>query len=136
MLSIRLVRAGKKHQPFFKIIVADKKRSASSNLFIEDLGFYNPKTKEKKVKADRVKYWLGQGAKASDTIHNLLINSKVIDGKKIAVHKKKKLSEAELAEIAKKEQAERDAKKAEQAPKTEEPKAEETPVEEKPAENA
>jgi small subunit ribosomal protein S16 len=130
MLSIRLVRAGKKHQPFFKIIVADKKRSASSSSFIEDLGFYNPKTKEKKIKADRVKYWLSQGAKASDTIHNLLVNSKVIDAKKIAVHKKKKLSEAELAEIAKKEQAEREAKKAAATSQVEEvAKTEETPVE-------
>lgn len=136
MLSIRLVRAGKKHQPFFKIIVADKKRSASSNLFIEDLGFYNPKTKEKKIKADRVKYWLTQGAKASDTIHNLLVNAKVIDAKKIAVHKKKKLSEAELAEIAKKEKEEREAKKVSAEPKVEEPKTEEASVEEKPAENA
>lgn len=120
MLSIRLVRAGKKHQPFFKIVVADKKRSASSNLFIEDLGFYNPKTKEKNIKADRVKYWLSQGAKTSDTIHNLLVNFKVIDGKKIAVHKKKKLTEEEKAELAKKAEAERQAKKAEAEQKTEE----------------
>lgn len=110
MLSIRLVRAGKKHQAFFKIIVSDKRRSASSSLFIEDLGFYNPKTKEKKIKADRVKYWLSQGAQTSDTMHNMLVSEKVIEGKKIAVHKKKKLTEAEIAELAKKAEQEKIAK--------------------------
>ena len=117
MLSIRLVRAGKKHQAFFKVVVSDKRRSASSNLFIEDLGFYNPMTKERKLKADRIKYWLSQGAKSSETIHNILVSEKIIEGKKIPVHKKKKLTEAEIAELAKKaeqEKASKDAQKQEE----------------------
>ncbi len=136
MLSIRLVRAGKKHQAFFKVIVSDKRRSASSNLFIEDLGFYNPKTKEKKFKADRIKYWLSQGAKASDTIHNLLISQKIIEGKKIAVHKQKKLTEEEKAELAKRAEAEKQAKKEASAPAQEEKTEEVKPEQETSSENA
>ncbi len=90
MLVIRFLRAGKKNQPFFKIVVVEKEKSSTSGLFTEDVGFYNPLTKEKSLKADRIKYWISVGAKPSFTVHNLLVSEKVIEGKKIDVHKKPK----------------------------------------------
>ncbi len=89
MLSIRFLRIGKKHQPSYKIVVVDKKRSPKSGKFIEQLGFYNPITKEKGINGERVIYWLSQGAQSSEVVHNLLIREGVIKGEKIAVHSKK-----------------------------------------------
>ena len=93
MLVIRFLRRGKKNQPFFKIVVVEKERSPISGLFTEEVGFYNPLTKEKSLKADRIKYWISVGAKPSSTVHNLLVSEKIIEGKKIDVHKKLKKKE-------------------------------------------
>lgn len=93
MLTIRFLRVGKKNQPVFRIVVTDKKNAPKSGSFLEILGFYNPVTKEKNIKVDRIKYWLSVGAQSSDTVHNLLIREKIIEGKKISSHKKKKEKE-------------------------------------------
>jgi len=93
MLAIRFLRTGKKNQPSFKIVVVEKTKSSTSGLFIEEVGFYNPLTKEKALKQDRVKHWLSVGAQPSKTVHNLLVSEKIIEGKKIDVHKKAKAKE-------------------------------------------
>lgn len=90
MLVIRLFRTGKKNQAFFKIIVVDKRKSSKGGRFSDEVGFLNPKTKEKSLNKDKIKHWLSVGAKPSATIYNLLIAEKIIEGKKIAVHKKSK----------------------------------------------
>ena len=90
MLVIRLFRTGKKNQPSFKIVVTDKRKAATKGVYVEEVGFWNPLTKEKVLKPERVKYWLSVGAKPSPTVHNLLISEKIIEGKKIPVHKKAK----------------------------------------------
>lgn len=89
MLVIRFFRTGKKNQSFFKVVVTDKRKAARGGRFVEEVGFVNPLTKKVKVNADRVKYWISVGAKPSDTVHNLLIGQKVIEGKKIASHSKR-----------------------------------------------
>ena len=88
MLTIRLFRTGKKNQPFFKIVVTDKRRSSTRGRFVEQVGFYNPLTKEKNLKGDRIKYWVSVGAKPSDTIHNMMVTEKIIDEKKVPKHRK------------------------------------------------
>lgn len=90
MLTIRLQRKGKKNQPFFKIVVTEEKKSSTGGRFVEELGFYNPLTKERSVKGDRAKYWMSVGAKPSDTMYNILITEGVIEGKKHPKHKKSK----------------------------------------------
>ena len=90
MLVIRLLRSGKKNQPFFKIVVTDKRKPPTGGRFVEEVGFLNPLTKERKLKKERVEYWLSKGAKPSDTVYNLLISEKIITGKKISKHKKPK----------------------------------------------
>jgi len=95
MLVIRLFRTGKKNQPSFKIVVTDKRKSSTKGVYVEEVGFWNPLTKEKVLKQERVKYWLSVGAKPSATVHNLLISEKIIEGKKIPVHKKAKEVEEE-----------------------------------------
>jgi small subunit ribosomal protein S16 len=92
MLKIRFQRIGRKNDPSFRAVLTDSKNSAKSGKFLEILGTYNPRAKENKrtLKADRIKYWLTQGAKLSDTMHNFLVADKVIDGKKVNVLPKKK----------------------------------------------
>jgi len=87
MLVIRLFRTGKKNQPSFKVVVTDKRRPPRAGRFVEEVGFYNPLTKEKILRGERIKYWLSVGAKPSDTVYNLLIKEKIIEGKKIPAHK-------------------------------------------------
>jgi small subunit ribosomal protein S16 len=90
MLVIRFFRVGKKNQPSFKIVVADKRNPTRAGRFTEEVGFWNPTTKEKVLKTERIKYWISVGAKPSPTVFNLLISEKIIEGKKIAKHKKSK----------------------------------------------
>ncbi len=93
MLTIRFLRQGKKHQPFFKIVVIDKRRSPKSGKFVEEVGFYNPLTKEKRLNKERILYWLSKGVTTSDSVHNLLVKEGIIKGKKIPVHSVKKQKE-------------------------------------------
>jgi small subunit ribosomal protein S16 len=90
MLVIRLKRIGKKNQPSFKVIVTEKKKSAKGGTRIEELGFLNPLTKKISLNKERILYWMSKGAKESDTVHNLLVKNKILEGKKISVHKKSK----------------------------------------------
>ncbi|MCX6760703.1 MAG: 30S ribosomal protein S16 [Candidatus Nealsonbacteria bacterium] len=98
MLVIRLFRVGKKNQPSYKIVVIDKSKASRRGRFVEEVGFYNPLTKEKILKGERIKYWMSQGVKPSDTVHNLLVSQKIIEGKKINVYKKSK-KEVESAPV-------------------------------------
>jgi len=98
MLVIRFLRVGKKNQPAFKIVVTDKRNPPRGGRFLEQVGFYNPLTKEKNLKIERIKYWLSVGAKPSDTVYNLLISEKIIEGKKIPLHKVKKKEEKSVSE--------------------------------------
>ena len=104
MLCIRFLRIGKKHQPCYKIVVTDKRRPPRGGRFVEEVGFWNPLTKEKILKAERIKYWISKGAKPSDSVYNLLIKEKVCQGKKTPVHKKKKEKKGEASEAPKKKE--------------------------------
>jgi small subunit ribosomal protein S16 len=121
MLTIRLFRTGKRNQPLFKIVVTDKRRPPRGGRFVEEVGFYNPLKKEKILKAERIKYWISVGAKPSPTIFNLLVSEKIVEGKKIPAHKKKKIKETASASVAAPaSQAEKPAETPTEKPKPEE----------------
>lgn len=90
MLAIRLQRIGKKKQPTYRVVVSDKKKDLYGK-HLEILGNYNPVSIPKTISlnADRIKYWLSQGAQASATVHNLLVREKVIEAKKVQAWKPK-----------------------------------------------
>ena len=90
MLTIRLSRKGKKNQPFFRVVLVDKRRSSTGGRSVEDLGYVDPLKKRKSLKKERILYWISKGAKPSATIHNFLVAEKIIDAKKINVSKKSK----------------------------------------------
>lgn len=89
MLKIRMQRTGRKNEPQFRIVVGEHTMGPKSGKFLEKLGSYNPKTKEKILNTERVEYWIGKGALLSDTMHNLLVGMGVRKGKKINVLPKK-----------------------------------------------
>jgi len=97
MLVIRLQRIGKKHQPSYRVVVSER-RSNMAGPPVEDLGAYSVATKKASIRTDRVQYWIGMGARPSDTVHNLFVKEGIVSGKKIAVHKKKKKIEGVEAE--------------------------------------
>jgi small subunit ribosomal protein S16 len=126
MLKIRLQRTGRINQPSYRIIVTEHARAAKTGSVVELLGTYNPKTKVRTLKEDRVKYWLSVGAQASGTMHNMLVSLGIISGKKINVLPKKSLPKLVPTEAPGKEEAAAEVKEA--------PVAQEVPAEEKPAE--
>lgn len=89
MLKIRLQRVGRKAEPTFRLVLTDSKNSTKSGRFKEVLGSYDPRKSADLLKAERIKHWLAQGAKPTDTVHNLFITHKLIEGKKINVLPKK-----------------------------------------------
>jgi len=131
MLVIRFFRVGKRNQPSFKIVVTDKRKPTRAGRFVEEVGFWNPLTKEKILKKDRILHWLSVGAKPSESIHNLLVSEKIIEGKKIPKHKKPKKKEEKPEEM--KPEAKPEAKTEEKpAEKTEPKKEAKAPEETKP----
>lgn len=118
MLMMRLQRVGRKNDPSFRIVVTDKKTGVKSDKHVDRLGSYNPKTKNFIIDADKAREWISKGVQPSDTMHNLLISKKVIEGKKINVLPKKSpiIDEAKIkAEADAKAKAEADAAAAKEA---------------------
>ncbi|CAL27773.1 30S ribosomal protein S16 [Staphylococcus carnosus] len=74
-VKIRLTRLGSKRNPFYRIVVADA-RSPRDGRIIEQIGTYNPvdNSGENKVTIDEelALKWLKDGAKPTDTVHNIL----------------------------------------------------------------
>lgn len=110
MLAIRLQRMGKKKVPTYRLIVSPKTQD-THDVYTELLGTYNPHAKENQFqpKADRVLYWISQGAQTSDTVHNLLVTAGIIKGDK---KKSVFLSKKRHAKVDEKKKAAADAKKA------------------------
>ena len=72
-VKIRLARHGAKKKPFYRIVVADSE-SPRDGKYLENVGTYNSLLDpvEVTLKSDRIRYWMDQGAKPSDTVRSLL----------------------------------------------------------------
>ena len=75
-LKLRLSRHGAKKRPFYRIVVADS-RAPRDGRHIEILGTFNPllpkdSAERVKLNEDRIKHWLGVGAKPTDRVHRFL----------------------------------------------------------------
>ena len=137
MIKIRLSRGGTKKRPVYKVVIADSRR-ARDGKFIEKVGFFNPllpKDKKERIglEAERIKYWLGQGAQPTARVARILGENDIIpmpanaNNPNKAIPKKERKKEgdeiAPKAEAPKAEAPKAEAPKAE-APKAEAPKAE------------
>jgi small subunit ribosomal protein S16 len=104
MLMIRLQRVGRVHEPTFRVVLVDSKRSTKTGQLLEVLGNHDTRKAKNNsnVDAERVKYWISKGAQLSDTMRNLLISKKIITGKKVNALPKKRPIKKELTEEEKK----------------------------------
>jgi small subunit ribosomal protein S16 len=142
MLKLRLSRGGTKKRPVYKVVVADS-RFARDGRFIEKVGFFNPLLpKEKKervgLEAERIKYWLGQGAQPTTRVARILGENELMPMPANGNNPNKAVPKKERN---KKEEDNKEAPKAEaapaaEAPKEEAPKAEAAPAAEAPKEEA
>ena len=150
MLKLRLSRGGSKKRPVYKVVVADS-RFPRDGRFIEKVGFFNPllpKDKKERVglEAERIKYWLGQGAKPTTRVARILGENDLIpmpaagnNPNKAVPKKERNKKEEDGAEAPKAPAAEAapaEAAPAAEAPKEEAPKAEAAPEAEAPKEEA
>lgn len=138
-MKIRLARGGSKKRPFYRIVASDS-RMPRDGRYIERLGTYNPllpKDSEERVKmnAERIQYWLGQGAIPTDRISRFLEAAGLMDKKDRANLKKGEPGEKAKAREEEKAEKAKAAEEAANAPAEEAP-AEEAPAEEAPAEEA
>ncbi|MGD0004488.1 MAG: 30S ribosomal protein S16 [Anaerolineaceae bacterium] len=80
MVRIRLRRIGLRHQPSYRIVVADKE-SPRDGRFLEIVGFYNPRTDPFtiEVKEDRVYDWMMKGAQPSEALAKLFRSVGLLD---------------------------------------------------------
>ena len=148
MLKLRLSRGGTKKRPVYKVVVADS-RFARDGRFIEKVGFFNPllpKDKKERVglEAERIKYWLGQGAQPTTRVARILGENELMpmpangNNPQKAVPKKERKKEGEeapAAEAAPAAAPKEEAPAAEAAPAAA-PAAEAAPAEAAPAEVA
>ena len=134
MIKIRLSRGGTKKRPVYKVVIADSRR-ARDGRFIEKVGFFNPllpKDKKERVglEAERIKYWLGQGAQPTTRVARILGENGIIampangSNPNKAIPKKERKKEGDEAAPAATSAAA--APKAEAVPVAEAPKAEAT----------
>jgi len=156
MLKLRLSRGGTKKRPVYKVVVADS-RFARDGRFIEKVGFFNPLLpKEKKerigLEAERIKYWLGQGAQPTTRVARILGENELMpmpangnnpqkavpkkDRKKEGSEEAPKADAAPAAEAKKEEAPKAEAAPAAEAKKEEAPKAEAAPAAEAKKEEA
>ena len=130
MLKIRLKRLGAKKSPSYRVIVINSTTKREGKP-IEELGHYNPKTKEMKLNKASALAWISKGAQPTDTVKYLIANCNddgTLNYKKKEVVKLSKKAQAKKA-------AEEEARKAEEAAKAAEAAAtEEAPAEEASAE--
>ncbi len=122
MLKMRLQRIGRKNNPSYRVIVTDSRNAPSRGRHVDLIGSYEPFSGRFEIDAEKAKKWISQGVQVSDTIHNLLVSKKVIEGKKKNALPKKSpiIDEAKIkAEAEAKAAAEAKAKADEEAKKAE-----------------
>lgn len=76
-VAIRLKREGARNHPYYKIVVADQ-RCPRDGKFIEIIGTYDPKKagENYSLKLDRADYWVGVGARPSQTVASIITKSR------------------------------------------------------------
>lgn len=107
-LKIRLTRGGAKKRPFYRIVVAEA-TSPRDGRFIERLGIYNPmlpKDHPERVKLfeDRIKHWLGVGAKPTDRVARFLGDAGFAAKREVPTQTKQHLPKAKAQERLKEQQ--------------------------------
>ena len=130
MLKIRLKRLGAKKAPTYRVIVINSTTKREGRP-IEELGYYNPKTKDMKLNKASAEAWISKGAQPTDTVKYLIANCKDDGSLNYKKPETVKLSKKAIAKKAAEEEAKKQAEEAAKAEAEAAKAAEaETPAEE------
>ncbi len=75
MVKIRLMRMGRRNVPCYRIVAVEGKKARDSK-YIDNLGYYDPRSKNLNLKRDRLEYWISKGAQPTDTVAKLIEKAK------------------------------------------------------------
>ena len=117
MVRVRLKRTGTRNAICFRVVVMDQ-RSSRDGKAIEELGFYNPRSKDEKINLERADYWKSGGAVFSPTVDDIIDrvrNGKNLKDREPKVSMSKKAKAKAAAEAEAKAAAEAEAKAAAEA---------------------
>jgi small subunit ribosomal protein S16 len=78
MLKLRLKRTGKKGSPSYRLVIMEN-TSKRNGKFIEEVGYYNPISKQYNFEVDKIKKWLNYGVKPTETVFYLLKKANIIN---------------------------------------------------------
>ena len=109
MLSLRLQRIGRKHDPSYRIVATDSRRGPKSNKHVAILGHHDAVRKTTSIKdAEEVHKYLAYGAKVTDTLYNILVQQGIITGAKrnVLPQKSPVIDEEALSQEAEEQMAE------------------------------
>ena len=77
MLKIRLKRIGRKRSPSYRLVIMENTFRRDGRP-IEEVGYYNPMTKQFKFEGEKIQKWLSYGVKPSETVLNLLKKAEIV----------------------------------------------------------
>ena len=77
MLKLRLKRLGKKRYPSYRLVIMENTFRRNGRP-IDEVGYYNPMTKDYKFDSAKIKKWLSYGVKPTDTVFNLLVKAEIV----------------------------------------------------------
>lgn len=88
-VKIRLTRLGDKKSPFYRVVVADSRKSRDGEV-IANLGYYNPLVEKDALKIDEAKAleWIKKGAQPTETARTLLVKANIVKDAKPYTSKK------------------------------------------------
>jgi len=77
MLKLRLKRLGKKRSPSYRLVIMES-TSRRNGRPVEELGYYDPTTKNYKFETDKIKKWLSYGVQPTATVLSLLKKAEIV----------------------------------------------------------
>lgn len=77
MLKLRLKRLGKKKSPSYRLVIMENTFRRNGRP-IDEVGYYNPITKQYKFDTEKIKKWLGYGVKPTETVYQLLKKAEIL----------------------------------------------------------
>jgi small subunit ribosomal protein S16 len=77
MLKLRLKRVGRKRSPSYRLVIMENTCRRDGRP-IDEVGYYNPISKQYKFEVEKIKKWLGYGVKPTETVLNLLKKAEII----------------------------------------------------------
>jgi small subunit ribosomal protein S16 len=78
MLKLRLTRIGRKKQPVYRLVIIEHTTRRDGRP-VDQVGYYNPLTKESNFQVEKIQKWLSYGVKPSETDYHLLKKAKIVE---------------------------------------------------------